>query len=46
MRRVNALIIPVPVACAFLIAFAYAGWHLAGRAASPPLTEQMLALTR
>ncbi len=46
MRRLNALIIPVPVSICFLCAFAYAGWHLAGRAASSPLTEQLLALAR
>jgi hypothetical protein len=46
MRRLCAVIIPVPVAAAFLCAFALAGWHLGGRVSSSPLTEQVLALSR
>jgi hypothetical protein len=46
MRRLSALVIPVPVAFAFLCAFAYAGWHMAGRHAASGLEPQIAALER
>jgi hypothetical protein len=44
MRRLSALVIPVPVACLFLLAFAYAGWHLGGRASLSGLEMQISLL--
>lgn len=46
MRRLSALVIPVPVAFAFLCAFAYAGWTLAGKVAASGLEAHIAQLTR
>jgi len=44
MRRLSSIIIPLPVSILFLAAFAYAGWHMAGKAASSGLELQILKL--
>lgn len=44
MRRLSALVIPVPVAALFLCAFAFAGWHLAGKASQSGLELQIAKL--
>jgi hypothetical protein len=44
MRRLSALVIPLPVAFVFLCAFAYAGWHMAGRATASGLELQIAKL--
>jgi hypothetical protein len=49
MRRLSSIIIPLPVAVVFLCAFAWAGWHLAGKASASGLEMQISrleALTR
>jgi hypothetical protein len=46
MRRLSSIIIPVPVACIFLCTFAYAGWHLGGRASLSGFEPQIAALER
>jgi hypothetical protein len=46
MRRLSSIIIPLPVAFVFLCAFAYAGWHLAGRASASGLELQITQLER
>lgn len=46
MRRLSSLIIPVPVAFAFLCAFAYAGWHMGGKASQSGLEPQIAKLER
>jgi hypothetical protein len=46
MRRLSAIVIPVPVAIAFLCVIAYAGDQLARRATASPLTPQVQALLR
>lgn len=44
MRRLPSIIIPIPVSIVFLAAFAYAGWHMAGKAASSGLEMQIQKL--
>jgi hypothetical protein len=44
MRRLSALIIPLPVAFVFLCAFAWAGWHMGGKASKSGLELQILQL--
>jgi hypothetical protein len=46
MRRLSALIIPVPVAFVFLCTFAWAGWHMAGKASRSGLELQISQLER
>jgi len=46
MRRLNAIIIPLPISIAFLCAFAWAGWHLGGKASMSGLEPQIAALER
>jgi hypothetical protein len=44
MRRLSSIIIPLPVAFVFLCTFAWAGWHLAGKASQSGLELQIAKL--
>lgn len=49
MRRLNSIIIPLPISIVFLCAFAWAGWHMGGIASRSGLELQiakMEGLTR